>query len=77
MLFRSLAQQSAVTQWHAHAQTLVAGFTGRGNAAQAYLMPLLGRIAVIFRAAFATFNARAADAVGAVLTVNIPRRGTR
>ena len=36
-----LAQQSAVTQWHAHAQTLVAGFTGRGNAAQAYTMALI------------------------------------
>ena len=35
------AQQSAVTQWHAHAQTLVAAFTGRGNAAQAYTMALI------------------------------------
>ncbi|MBE7418670.1 MAG: vanadium-dependent haloperoxidase [Ideonella sp.] len=35
------AQQGAVTQWHAHAQTLVAGFTGRGNAAQAYTMALI------------------------------------
>lgn len=37
----ALAQQGAVTQWHAHAQTLVAAFTGRGNAAQAYTMALI------------------------------------
>ncbi len=37
----ALAQQHAVTQWHAHAQTLVAAFTGRGNAAQAYTMALI------------------------------------
>jgi hypothetical protein len=37
----ALAQQSAVTQWHAHAQTLVTSFTGRGNAAQAYTMALI------------------------------------
>lgn len=37
----ALAQQGAVTQWHAHAQTLVASFTGRGNAAQAYTMALI------------------------------------
>jgi hypothetical protein len=37
----ALAQQSAVTQWHGHAQTLVASFTGRGNAAQAYTMALI------------------------------------
>lgn len=37
----ALAQQRAVTQWHAHAQTLVASFTGRGNAAQAYTMALI------------------------------------
>lgn len=35
----SVAQ--SVTQWHAHAQTLVASFTGRGNAAQAYTMALI------------------------------------
>jgi hypothetical protein len=36
-----MAQQSAVVQWHAHAQTLVAAFTGRGNAAHAYKMALI------------------------------------
>lgn len=35
------AQQGAVPQWHGHAQTLVASFTGRGNAAQAYTMALI------------------------------------
>lgn len=35
------AQQGAVAQWHAQAQTLVAAFTGRGNAAQAYTMALI------------------------------------
>jgi hypothetical protein len=35
------AQAPAVTQWHANAQTLVASFTGRGNAAQAYTMALI------------------------------------
>lgn len=38
---QALAQQGAVAQWHAHAQTLVAAFTGRGNAAQAYTMALI------------------------------------
>lgn len=37
----TLAQQGAVAQWHANAQTLVAAFTGRGNAAQAYTMALI------------------------------------
>lgn len=37
----ALAQQGAVIQWHANAQTLVAAFTGRGNAAQAYTMALI------------------------------------
>ncbi len=37
----AFAQQGAVTQWHADAQTLVASFTGRGNAAQAYTMALI------------------------------------
>lgn len=37
----ALAQQGAVAQWHAHAQTLVGAFTGRGNAAQAYTMALI------------------------------------
>lgn len=37
----ALAQQGAVTQWHSNAQTLVASFTGRGNAAQAYTMALI------------------------------------
>ena len=37
----AVAQAGAVTQWHAHAQTLVAAFTGRGNAAQAYTMALI------------------------------------
>jgi hypothetical protein len=37
----ALAQQSTVAQWHANAQTLVAAFTGRGNAAQAYTMALI------------------------------------
>lgn len=37
----ALAQQGAVTQWQAHAQTLVAAFSGRGNAAQAYTMALI------------------------------------
>lgn len=37
----ALAQQGAVAQWHANAQTLVAAFTGRGNAAQAYTMALI------------------------------------
>ena len=37
----ALAQQGAVAQWHASAQTLVAAFTGRGNAAQAYTMALI------------------------------------
>ena len=36
-----IAQQGAVTQWHANAQALVAAFTGRGNAAQAYTMALI------------------------------------
>ena len=36
-----VAQQSTVAQWHANAQTLVAAFTGRGNAAQAYTMALI------------------------------------
>jgi hypothetical protein len=35
------AQASTVAQWHAHAQTLVAAFTGRGNAAQAYTLALI------------------------------------
>lgn len=35
------AQQGAVTKWHSNAQTLVASFTGRGNAAQAYTMALI------------------------------------
>lgn len=38
---RALTPPGAVTQWHAHAQTLVASFTGRGNAAQAYTMALI------------------------------------
>lgn len=33
--------QGAVTQWHANAQALVAAFTGRGNAAQAYTLALI------------------------------------
>jgi hypothetical protein len=37
----ALAQQGAVAQWHSNAQTLVAAFTGRGNAAQAYTMALI------------------------------------
>lgn len=37
----ALAQAHVVTQWHAHAQTLVASFTGRGNAAQAYTAALI------------------------------------
>jgi hypothetical protein len=37
----AIAQQGAVTQWHANAQALVAAFTGRGNAAQAYTMALI------------------------------------
>jgi hypothetical protein len=37
----SNAQQGAVTEWHANAQALVAAFTGRGNAAQAYTMALI------------------------------------
>jgi hypothetical protein len=37
----TLAQQGAVAHWHAQAQTLVAAFTGRGNAAQAYTMALI------------------------------------
>jgi hypothetical protein len=32
---------NAVTTWHAHAASLVAGFTGRGNAAQAYTSSLI------------------------------------
>jgi hypothetical protein len=35
------AQAAAVTHWQANAQTLVASFTGRGNAAQAYTMALI------------------------------------
>jgi hypothetical protein len=35
------AQQGAVTQWHSNAQTLVASFVGRGNAAQAYTLALI------------------------------------
>lgn len=53
----ALAQQGAVTQWHANAQTLVASFTGRGNAAQAYTMALV-QVAVYD----ATVAIRAADA---------------
>ncbi|MBX3634706.1 MAG: vanadium-dependent haloperoxidase [Rubrivivax sp.] len=37
----AFAQAGAVTRWHAHAQTLVASFTGRGFAAQAYTMALI------------------------------------
>ena len=37
----ALAQQGATVHWHAQAQTLVASFTGRGNAAQAYTMALI------------------------------------
>jgi hypothetical protein len=37
----ALAQTGAVTQWQAQAQTMVASFTGRGNAAQAYTMALI------------------------------------
>lgn len=37
----AVAQQGAAAQWHAHAQTLLAAFTGRGNAAQAYTMALI------------------------------------
>jgi hypothetical protein len=32
---------NAVTAWHSHAQDLIAGFTGRGNAAQAYTAALV------------------------------------
>ena len=35
------AQPGTVSQWHANAQALVAAFTGRGNAAQAYTMALI------------------------------------
>lgn len=35
------AQQGAVIQWHAHAQTLVTAFTGRSNGAQPYTMALI------------------------------------
>jgi hypothetical protein len=34
-------QAGPVRQWHAHAQTLVGSFTGRGNAAQAYTLALI------------------------------------
>ncbi len=37
----AVTPQGAVTLWHAHAQTLVAAFTGRGNAAQAYTLALI------------------------------------
>ncbi len=37
----ALAQQGAVIQWHAHAQTLVSSFTGRSNGAQPYTMALI------------------------------------
>jgi hypothetical protein len=37
----AVAQQGTVAQWHANAQALVAAFTGRGNAAQAYTMALI------------------------------------
>lgn len=37
----ALAQPGAVAQWHAHAETLLASFTGRGNAAQAYTAALI------------------------------------
>jgi len=37
----ALEQQGAVAQWHASAQALVAAFSGRGNAAQAYTMALI------------------------------------
>jgi hypothetical protein len=40
-LHAAVGQQVAVTQWHANAEALVAGFTGRGNAAQAYTMALI------------------------------------
>lgn len=38
---QTLTPTNAVTQWHANAQTLVAAFTGRGNAAQAYTASLI------------------------------------
>jgi hypothetical protein len=55
----TLAQQGAVAQWHAHAQGLVAAFTGRGNAAQAYTMSLI-QVAVYD----ATVAVRAGDSKG-------------
>jgi hypothetical protein len=48
------AQPGAVAQWHAHAQTLVAAFTGRGNSAQAYTMALIQ--AAVYDAAVAVRN---------------------
>ena len=53
----AFAQQGAVTQWHANAQALVAAFTGRGNAAQAYTLSLI-QVAVYD----ATVAVRAGDA---------------
>ncbi len=58
----SLAQPGAVTQWHAHAQTLVASFTGRGNAAQAYTAALI-QVAV-YDATVAVRNARSGSGRG-------------
>lgn len=37
----AIAQQNSVLQWHAHAQTLLSEFTGRGSAAQAYTLSLI------------------------------------
>lgn len=55
----ALAQQGTVTRWHAQAQTLVASFPGRGNAAQAYTLALI-QIAVYD----ATVAVRGADSTG-------------
>ena len=38
---QTLTPTNVVTTWHANAQTLVAAFTGRGNAAQAYTASLI------------------------------------
>lgn len=56
VLTPAFGQSSAVVQWHANAQALVASFTGRGNAAQAYTMALIQ--AAVYDA---TVAVRAAD----------------
>lgn len=71
----ALTAPNAVTTWHGNAQTLVAGFTGRGNAAQAYTSSLI-QIAVYdavvaIRGGYEPFTAHVEAPAGADLDAAI------